>query len=147
MTYPRIPTLKLLALLSVALILFLRLYRIVDLYTFGIDEEVIFLHAWEQVKDFHPIWIGVSVFQANYYLGPGLIYLTAFFLKISQGDLSILAYGAALTGLLTTYLVYYCGQTITGSRKVALLPQCSMGDLLGSTFLTDYTGIRALSLF
>lgn len=121
MIHPRIPTPKLLAILSVALILFLRLYRIVDLYTFGIDEEVIFLHAWEQVKDFHPIWIGVSVFQANYYLGPGLIYLTAFFLKISQGDLSILAYGAALTGLLTTYLVYYCGQTITGSRKVAVI--------------------------
>ena len=84
MIHPRIPTPKLLAILSVTAILFLRLYRIVDLSTFGIDEEVIFFHAWEQVKDFHPIWIGVSVFQANYYLGPGLIYLTALFLKISQ---------------------------------------------------------------
>lgn len=121
MTHLRKPTLILLVILSIAVILFLRLYRVVDLYIFGIDEEVIFFHAWEQVKDFHPIWVGVSVFQANYYLGPGLIYLTALLLKLSGGGLAILAYSAAVLGLLTTALVYYCGQTITGSRKVAFI--------------------------
>ncbi|MEI6327349.1 MAG: hypothetical protein WCO78_04515 [Candidatus Roizmanbacteria bacterium] len=120
---------------ALATIAFLRLYRVVDFYTFGIDEEVLFLHAWEQVKHFHRIWIGVSVFQANYYLGPGLVYLTALLLKISQGGLSILAYAAALTGLITTYLIYYCGQTITGSKKVALIAALLYG---GSTWVNFF---------
>lgn len=120
---------------AIVAVVFARLYRVVDFYTFGIDEEVLFFHSWEQVKDFHPIWIGVSVFQANYYLGPALVHLTALFLKISQGGLSILAYAAAFTGLITTFLIYYCGQTITGSKKVALIAALLYG---GSTWVNFF---------
>jgi hypothetical protein len=126
---------KFLVIGAIVAVVFARLYRVVDFYAFGIDEEVLLFHSWEQVKDFHPIWIGVSVFQANYYLGPALVYLTALFLKISQGGLSILAYAAAFTGLITTYLIYYCGQTITGSKKIALIAALLYG---GSTWVNFF---------
>src|SRR3989344_6365810 len=78
------------------LIAILRLYKVAEFFTFNFDEEYQASLAWEQVKNFHPIWIGVSASNVGYYLGPGFTYLNAFLFKISNGDPISLAWFSAL---------------------------------------------------
>ena len=85
---------------------FFRFYKIGKWFTFNFDEEYQVLLAWEQVKNFHPIWIGVSAFNVGFYLGPGVTYLCAILLQISKDPL-ILAYFASLLGVITTLNIYY----------------------------------------
>jgi len=85
---------------------FFRFYKIGEWFTFNFDEEYQALLAWEQVKNFHPIWIGVSASNVGFYLGPGVAYLGAILLRISKYPL-ILAYFASLLGVITALSIYY----------------------------------------
>lgn len=85
---------------------FFRFYKIGEWFTFNFDEEYQALLAWEQVKNFHPIWIGVSASNVGFYLGPGVAYLSAILFRINKDPL-ILAYFASLLGVITTLSIYY----------------------------------------
>ncbi|MBI2599824.1 hypothetical protein HYW43_02820 [Candidatus Daviesbacteria bacterium] len=88
---------------------FLRFYNLPNLYIFGFDEEYQATYAMTLVKDFHPIWIGVSASFLDYYLGPYFTYFTAFWLWISSGDPLITAYVAGITGVITGVAVFFVG--------------------------------------
>ncbi len=64
------------------------------------------------VKDFHPIWIGVSASFLDYYLGPYFTYFTAFWLWLSQGDPEITAYVAGVVGVITSVVIFFAGWRI-----------------------------------
>src|SRR3990167_3317458 len=91
---------KVLFMVIILIILFLRFWKVTELFNFTFSEEIEALMAWEQVKNFHPIWIGVSAANINYYLGPGFVYFQALLLFISKGKLEILAYSAVILGLI-----------------------------------------------
>ncbi len=82
-------------------ITFLYFHRVPELFTFDIDTEYQTLYAQTLLDNFHIIWIGVSAGSTGFYLGPGLVYLTAFLLWLSQSDPAILGYFSAGIGLLT----------------------------------------------
>jgi len=94
------------AVLVFIFILFIRLTKIPELFYFGIDEEYQSFLGWSLVKNFHLIWIGLSVADTGFYLGPGLVYLHALLLFISKGDPVILAYSAAVIGIITSTVIY-----------------------------------------
>ncbi|MCL4374578.1 glycosyltransferase family 39 protein [Patescibacteria group bacterium] len=118
----------------VALVIFLHLYRVAGLFYFGIDEEYQSLLGWAQVKDFHPIWIGLSAANTGFYLGPGLVYWHALLLWLSHGDPVVLAYAAALTGIVTITVFYLVGRDLF-SRRVALIATALYGL---SAFIVQY---------
>lgn len=89
--------------------IFLRFYNLPNLYIFGFDEEYQATYAMTIVSDFHPIWIGVSASFLDYYLGPYFTYFTSFWLMLSQGDPLITAYVAALTGVITSVVIFFVG--------------------------------------
>lgn len=95
----------------VALILFgsifLHFWKIPKNFIFDIDTEYQALLAKTIVEDFHIIWIGVSASNLGYYLGPGLVYLSALLLFISKGDPIIFGYFASLIGIVTLLSLYY----------------------------------------
>lgn len=93
-------------LILISLSLFLRIYKLSDIYIFGFDEEYQATYAMTLVKDFHPIWIGVSASYLDYYMGPYFTYFTAFWLMLSGGDPLITAYVAAITGVVTCLVIF-----------------------------------------
>ena len=95
-----------LILLIVLLSTFFRFWKLGEFFSFNFDEEYQTLLAWEQVKNFHPVWIGVSASNVNYYLGPGFTYLTAFLLFIAKDPIILAFFGAAL-GVMTAISIYY----------------------------------------
>jgi hypothetical protein len=101
-------------------LIFLRFYQIPDRFIFDIDVQYQALLAWEQVKNFHPIWIGVSASNLGYYLGPGIVYVTAMLLKISNGDPIILGYFASLIGVSTSILFFFILKKLF-NYKVAII--------------------------
>lgn len=103
-------------LLLLVLATVLRVYNLNQLYVFGADEEYQANIAMTLVKDFHPIWIGVSASNTGFYLGPFWSYFTSFWLFLSQGDPLITAYVAALLGVFTTLAVFYIGWKIFSMR-------------------------------
>lgn len=103
-----------------ALIIFLRFYMVGEWFFFGIDEEYQSLLALAQIKDFHPIWIGLSAANTGFYVGPGLVYLHAVLLWISRGDPIILAYAASIIGVITAIVFYLIVKNLFG-RKTALI--------------------------
>lgn len=96
-------------LILISLSLFLRIYKLSDIYIFGFDEEYQATYAMTLVKDFHPIWIGVSASYLDYYMGPYFTYFTAFWLMLSGGDPLITAYVAAITGVVTCLVIFFIG--------------------------------------
>lgn len=110
---------KLLLLLFTAII-FLRLYKIHEYFIFDIDVQYQTLLAWEQVKNFHIIWVGVSASNLGYYLGPGLVYLTALLLKLSSGNPLILGYFASIIGIATAASLYFVAKQLF-NEKIALV--------------------------
>ncbi|KKQ38830.1 MAG: Glycosyl transferase, family 2 [Candidatus Roizmanbacteria bacterium GW2011_GWA2_37_7] len=120
--------------LSFAIIVILRLWKVAEFFSFNFDEEYQASLAWEQVKNFHPIWIGVSASNIGYYLGPGFTYLNAFLFKLSNGDPVSLAWFSALFGLITTISVYYITRELFNS-KAALIAMTIYG---GSAFLNFF---------
>lgn len=109
---------KVLILLTFLLIIFLRLWKVPDLFNFTFSEEMQAFMAWEQIKNFHPIWIGVSAANINYYLGPGFTYLNYLLFLISK-DPAVLAYFSAFLGIITIFSIYYIVKEIFDS-KIAL---------------------------
>lgn len=101
-------------------LVFLRFWKSVEWFSFNFDEEYQALLAWQQVKDFHPIWIGVSAGNFGFYLGPAFTYLNALLLWVSKGDLSLLAYFSSLFGVVTTISIFYVASRIF-SKKVGLV--------------------------
>lgn len=102
------------------LLIILRFYKSVDWFSFNFDEEYQASLAWAQVKDFHPIWIGVSASNFGFYLGPAFTYLNALLFWISKGDPSILAYFSSTFGIVTTFSLYFVTTKIF-SKKVGLI--------------------------
>ncbi|OGE64156.1 hypothetical protein A3J13_01765 [Candidatus Daviesbacteria bacterium RIFCSPLOWO2_02_FULL_36_8] len=97
------------ALLICLLALFLRTYNLDQIYVFGADEEYQTNIAMSLVKDFHPIWIGVSAANTGFYLGPYWSYFTYIWLFLSRGDVLTTAYVAASLGALTALAIFYVG--------------------------------------
>jgi hypothetical protein len=108
-----------LAILFIFLVV-LRFWKSAEWFTFNFDEEYQALLAWSQVKDFHPIWIGVSASNFGFYLGPAFTYLNALLFWIGQGDLSVLAYFSSFFGIITTFSLYFVASKIF-SKKVGLI--------------------------
>ncbi len=91
------------------LALVLRIFHLDQLYVFGADEEYQTNIAMTLVRDFHPIWIGVSAANTGFYLGPYWSYFTYLWLSLSKGDPLITAYIAAFLGSFTALAVFYVG--------------------------------------
>lgn len=100
------------SILIFSLALFLRIYRLPDIYVFNFDEEYQATYAWTLVKDPHPIWIGVSASFLDFYLGSYFTYFTAILLAISNGDPILTAYFAAFLGAITTVIIFLVGWKI-----------------------------------
>jgi 4-amino-4-deoxy-L-arabinose transferase-like glycosyltransferase len=98
------------------LIVFLRFYQVPQRFIFDIDTEYQAFLAKTIIKDFHIIWVGVSAGSIGYYLGPGLVYLTAFLLFISKGDPLSLAYFSALVGTVTLLSLFFVTKKIFGNK-------------------------------
>ncbi|MCX6732373.1 MAG: glycosyltransferase family 39 protein [Candidatus Roizmanbacteria bacterium] len=111
---------SILSLVAIVFLVFMRFYKAVDFFTFNFDEEYQALLAFEQVKHFHRIWIGVSASNIGFYLGPGFTYLNAFLFKLTHGDPVSIAYFAPLLGVLTGFSIYFVSKEIF-SKKAATL--------------------------
>lgn len=120
---------NIIAILIFILVAFLRFWKVPELFNFTFSEEMQAVMAWEQIKNFHPIWIGVSAANINYYLGPGFTYLNAVLFFFSKGDPVILAYFSAFLGLITSISLYYIVSNLF-SKNIALFSSiiygCSM---------------------
>jgi len=117
-----------LLLIAICLVGFLRFWKSAALFNFTFSEENQAHMAWEQVKNFHPIWIGVSAANINYYLGPGLTYLNYILFLLSKGDPIILAYFSSLLGLITSISVYFVTKELFNKRTAlfsAIIYGCS----------------------
>ncbi|MBU1000393.1 glycosyltransferase family 39 protein [Patescibacteria group bacterium] len=88
---------------------FLRFHNLSNIYIFNFDEEYQASYAMTLVKDFHPIWIGVSAGFLDFYMGPYFTYFTAFWLWFSQGDPLLTAYVAGVVGVSTSVVVFFTG--------------------------------------
>lgn len=102
-----------------AISFFLRFYQIPLRFIFDIDTEYQVLLATTIIKDFHIIWIGVSASNIGYYLGPGLVYLTAFLLWITK-DPVILGYFASFVGSITLVSIWFVSKKFFG-EKISLI--------------------------
>lgn len=116
------------------ILVFLRLYKITEFFSFNFDEEYQASLAWEQVKNFHPIWIGVSASNVGYYLGPGFTYLNALLFYVSNGDPASLAWFSGIFGIITMISVYYVTHKLI-NRKAALIAMTIYG---GSALLNFF---------
>jgi hypothetical protein len=113
--------------------IFSRFWKLYEFFTFNFDEEYQALLAWEQVKHFHKIWIGVSASTVNYYLGPGITYLNAILFKINIDPVILGIFGSTL-GIITIITIYLVTKKIW-SQKAAFF---------ASTF---YTGSLFINYF
>ncbi len=107
---------KIFAMIVIAFLIYIRFYRAVDFFSFNFDEEYQAHLAYEQVKNFHPIWIGVSASNLGFYLGPGFTYLNAFLFKLTNGDPISLAIFAPLWGIITAFSLYFVAREIFGKK-------------------------------
>jgi len=107
-------------------ILFLRFWKVPELFNFTFSEEMQAVMAWEQIKNFHPIWIGVSAANINYYLGPGFTYLNAILFYFSKGDPVILSYFSALLGFVTVISLFYITNNLF-SKNIAIFSSIIYG--------------------
>lgn len=115
-------------------ILFLRFFRLGENFTFDIDAQYQALLAQTIIKHFHIIWIGVSASTIGYYLGPGLVYLTAFLLWISRGDPVSLAVFSSLVGVATAISIFIITDSLY-NRSTAFIATLIYGF---STFIISF---------
>lgn len=101
--------------LVILLSAFLRFYNLNQTFVFTIDEEYLTTFAQTVVDNFHVLWIGMSI-SNGFYLGPLLIYITAFFLSISESNPLFLASVTAFLGVLSTLLTFLVGWKMFGYR-------------------------------
>ena len=107
---------------TIILGLFLRLYRLSELFYFTHDEETIAWRVMPLLRDANPFLLG-GVTPFHVHLGPWFYYLSALILK--SFELNPLGWGiaAAIFSLLTMWLIFYVGQLFFGRRVgfIALL--------------------------
>lgn len=113
---------------------FLRLYKVNDNFIFDIDVQYQALLAKTIIKHFHIIWIGVSASNIGYYLGPGLVYLTAFLLWLTHGDPISLAFFSSFVGVITAFSIYFIGNDLF-NKRVAIIAMITYGF---SSFIINY---------
>lgn len=123
--------LPILSFIFVGFLIFIRFYQAVNFFTFNFDEEYQALLAFEQVKHFHRIWIGVSASNIGFYLGPGFTYLNALLFKLTHGDPVSIVYFAPFVGVLTAFSIYFVAKELF-SKKVAYI---AMVFYLGSSLM------------
>ena len=114
------------SLIVVAFLIFLRFYQIPQRFIFDIDVQYQALLAKTIINHFHIIWIGVSASNVGYYLGPGLVYLTAFLLWLSKGNPVILGYFASFISVLTIFSLYFVVKKVW-NEKVAVFSSIIYG--------------------
>lgn len=103
--------------LGICLLAFvLRVWNTENQYVFTTDEEYQATYANTLIKDFHPIWIGVSAAHTGVYLGPWFTYLTAGILALSGGDPIGTIYFTAILGAICTFLVFLLGKLIYNEK-------------------------------
>lgn len=100
------------------LIIFLRFWKIPQLFNFTLAEEMQAHMSWEQVKNFHPVWIGVSAAYIKYYYGPGFLYLNSLLFYIAK-DPVILGYFTFVLGMTTLFSIYHIAKNLF-SKNIAL---------------------------
>ena len=115
------------------LAVFFRFWNLGQFFTFNFDEEYQALLAWEQVKNPHLIWIGVSASNISYYLGPGFTYLNAFLFNISSDPL-ILAYFGSGLGIVTALSLFYITNRFYGTKAAFF----ALAFYSGSMFLSYF---------
>lgn len=93
---------------------FLRFYKTQEFFVFSLDEEHQMSLAYSIVKNFHIEWIGTSMADTGFYLGPLWIYFEALWLYLSSGDPAIGAYIASSIGVLTTIVLYFITEKLFG---------------------------------
>lgn len=101
-------------------IVFLRFFKLAENFTFDIDTQYQALLAKTIINHFHIIWIGVSASNIGYYLGPGLVYLTALLLWFTKGDPISLAFFSAIVGVITTISVFFIAQDLFNKRTAII---------------------------
>lgn len=101
-------------------IIFLRFFKVGDLFFFDIDEEYQAFLAESIVKDFHIIWIGLSAGKTGFYVGPGFTYFNAFLFWLSKGDPLILGYAASLIGTCTAFILFYISTKYFGIKTAII---------------------------
>lgn len=104
----------------------LRLWKVPNFFIYTFSEEWQGTLAWEIVKDFHLIWIGVSQANIHYYLGSGFIYFNYLLLMLGNGSLETLAYASAFLGLITVGCLYYVSKELF-SKRVAVFASIFYG--------------------
>lgn len=102
------------------LVILLRFWRIGDTFIFDIDTQYQALLAKTIINHFHIIWIGVSASNIGYYLGPGLVYLTALLLWLLKGDPVILGYFASFIGFVTVVSLAYIVHDLYGKKAAVI---------------------------
>ena len=101
--------------LIISLGIFFRFFKLGEYFTFNFDEEYQALLAYEQVKNPHLIWIGVSASNISYYLGPGFTYLNALLFFISKDPLILGLFGSVF-GLVTALSLFSISHRFFGTR-------------------------------
>lgn len=112
---------------------FSRFWNLNEFFTFNFDEEYQALMAWEQVKNFHPVWIGVSASNISYYLGPGITYLNALLFYVNK-DPVILGLFGSFFGIVTAVSLFYVVKQLF-SKNTALF---AFAFYIGSTFINYF---------
>ena len=107
-------------LLILGLAVFLRFFRLPELFVFEGDVEHHILLANTIVRDFHVIWVGVNVANLGFYHAPYWTYFTALWLYLSNGHPLVLAYAAAAVGVMTTGIITIAGWHMF-NRKIGLM--------------------------
>lgn len=96
---------------------FFRLYRIGELHTFHNDEGRDVMIAQEMISSGKPTFLGPQTSVGNMYLGPLYYYFMVPALILSGGDPVGPSIMVALSGLLTTYLIYVIGKKWFGTNS------------------------------
>ena len=93
-----------------------RLLTLSKLLVFTPDEAYISYIVRTIVKDFHVIWIGVSILGYGFYMGPLWIYIIYPFYALLNGDPMVLGALTSLMGVATTFLIYWLGKKMFNGR-------------------------------
>lgn len=111
---------KITLLLIIALATIIRLATLPNLLLFTPDEAYISYIAQTIVKDFHIIWIGVSILGFDFYMGPFWIYFIYPFIGIFKDDPMILGVISSIMGIVTVYLLYWFGRKLYGFKAAII---------------------------
>ena len=106
-------------LLTIAFGLFVRLYRLTDLFYFTHDEETIAWRVMPWVRDNNPFLLG-GVTPFHIHLGPWFYYLSALILKLSRFNPLGWGIATAIFSLVTMWLIFFAGKLFF-NRRVGLI--------------------------